>query len=354
MNTTDQTVSSFVPEKPEAAFVFVGVKPLTCAVGEALALELLSDENAVTTHTRFHDVRREIAREKGVILPEIDIRVDAALAGECYRIYVQGKSLANGSIHFGKILALGNTAVLTQLEGIECREPVYGLAGKWIEAEGLKHAREIGAMVFDPLSVIASHFGRVCREQLHDILRYQDFIDLTKHLEKKMPNLMSSVGQVLSTHLCYLTFKQLLREQVNLRDHAIIFEALLYAGETTQDPALLAESVRKSIIPVEWRARQSKSITFCTIEPSVTDAVLAVIKEKGSLKDSDIGMHLHKELVAFVGKRQSYPFVICSADIRRHLAAFVLDAEITVLVFSRDEIPKEIKTTECASIGWSL
>ena len=54
--------------RPEASFSQVGVEAITVSLGPEIAAEMLCAENADQVLDRFNDVRREVARETGIVL----------------------------------------------------------------------------------------------------------------------------------------------------------------------------------------------------------------------------------------------------------------------------------------------
>ena len=339
--------------RPEASFSQVGVEAITVALGPEIAVEMLCAENSESVLDRFNDVRREIARETGIVLPGIHLRDDIYLEPYGYVIQVRDEVAGKGSLQSGKVLALGNEQVLRQLVGDDTREPVYGLAAKWIPQSDLKHARSIGAMVFDPLSVLASHVGQVARDHLSTLFGRQEFNALVEHLRGKVPALMKEVGtDALPLGAAHKAFTLLLREFIWPRDPVSTLEAMLDAGETSQDPGDLAEAARKKLVPAQLRRKKLRSLQIAMLDPEFEAEVTASWSGGSSLPDPRIAMHLREQLEKFVKSMPAnQAFVLCTAPLRRALAELAMRSGIKATIYAFNEIPTEMDVRPVQVIG---
>jgi flagellar biosynthesis protein FlhA len=339
--------------RPEASFSQVGVEAITVALGPEIAVQMLCAENSEQVLDRFNDVRREIARETGIVLPGIHLRDDIYLDPYGYVIQVRDEVAGRGTLQNGKVLALGNEQVLRQLTGDETREPVYGLAAKWIPESDLKHARGIGAMVFDPLSVLASHVGQVARDHLSTLFGRQEFNALVEHLRGKFPALMKEIGtEALPLGNAHKAFTLLLREFIWPRDPVATLEAMLDAGETSQDPGDLAEAARKKLVPAQLRRKKLRSLQIAMLDPEFEADVTASWSGGASLPDPRIAMHLREQLEKFVKSMPAnQAFVLCTAPLRRALAELAMRSGIKATIYAFNEIPTEMDVRPVSVIG---
>jgi flagellar biosynthesis protein FlhA len=339
--------------RPEASFNQVGVEAITVSLGPEVAAELLNAENADQVLDRFNDVRREVARETGIVLPGIHLRDDIYLEPFGYVIHVRDELAGKGSLRNNMVLALGNEQILRQLQGEETREPVYGLAAKWIAQEDLQTARNIGAMVFDPLSVLASHVGQVARDNLATLFGRQEFTALIEHLRAKVPALMKEVGtDTFPLAAAHKAFTLLLREYVWPRDPVSTIEAMVDASETSQDPGDLAEAARKRLVPALLRRKKFRSMQIAMLDPEFEAEVTASWSGASQLPDPRIALHLREQLEKFARSMPAnQAFVLCTAPLRRALAELAMRSSIKVTVYAFNEIPNEMDVRPVSVIG---
>ena len=133
------------------------------------------------------------------------------------------------------MLAIGD--YLGACPGEPTREPVFGLAAKWVPAE-LRHQAELaGATVVDRASVITTHLAEVVTSHAAQLLGREDVKLLIDMVKRTHP-----VGG-RGAHPAQLTLGEvqrvlqaLLDEGVSIRDLVRIFEALSLRAPRDQGP----------------------------------------------------------------------------------------------------------------------
>jgi len=64
-----------------------------------------------------------------------------------------------------RLLAISSDPNASPLEGIDTREPAFGVAAKWIEASFQEQALASGYAVVDQASIIATHLAEIVRQK---------------------------------------------------------------------------------------------------------------------------------------------------------------------------------------------
>ena len=342
-NAADEKAKRALERRPEAAFSQVGIEAIVVALGPEIAPDFLSEVNGEKVLDRFNDLRREIARETGIVMPGVHFRDDIYLEPLEYRIYVRDEFCGKGSLPKDQVLVLGNQAVLAQLTGDEIREPVYGLKAKWIPAGEFAAAKALGGMAFDPLSVLASHAGQVVRDNLSLLLGRQEFHALLEHLRGKVPMLIKDIEASVSTYVLHKAYHLLLRECIWPRDPVRVFETFLDVAQSSKDPAVLAEAARKHAVPLQLTRKKWKSITAASLDPAFERACCAADGGGAALTDPNIASYLADEVKKYVAVRPvNEAYILCTPAFRAAFAAFVLRLSIKVAVYAFDEIPAEL------------
>ena len=198
---------------------------------------------------RVADLRKHIALDLGLIVPPVHVRDDLRLRPGGYRISISGVTVAEGEIRAGRLMAIDATGrAIASLPGDAAREPVFGLPARWIGASERSRAEAAGCTVVDASSVVATHVTEVIRRHAGDLLgrrEVQELLDLAgKHhgkvVEELIPHLMS-LGDVIKV------LRNLLRENVSVRDLRTILEALADHAGQVKDPGELTEQVRQRL-----------------------------------------------------------------------------------------------------------
>ena len=83
---------------------------------------------------RIMAVRKQVALQLGLIIPQIHIRDNVELPPNEYRILIKGVEVAKGESMYGKFLAMDPGHVIEPIEGIATVEPAFGLDALWIDA----------------------------------------------------------------------------------------------------------------------------------------------------------------------------------------------------------------------------
>src|SRR5690625_1190008 len=135
-----------------------------------------------------------------------------------------------------------------ELEGIDTKEPAFGLPAKWITEEVKDEAELLGYTIVDPPSVVSTHITEVIKQHAHTLLGRQETKQLIDHLEEEYPILVEEVTpEPLSVGDIQKVLAKLLKEKISIRNLPIIFETLADFSKLTNDTILLTEYARQSL-----------------------------------------------------------------------------------------------------------
>src|SRR6185437_3893147 len=114
----------------------------------------------------------------------------------------------------------------------------------------------LGALVFDPISIVGSHLAEAARTHAAALLGRQELQTLLEHFRATVPTVVKEIGtDVLPLSSVQKAFALLLRERAWPRDPVGVLEAMIEAAPSTRDPRDLAEAARRVIIPGHLRRR---------------------------------------------------------------------------------------------------
>jgi len=228
----------------------VTVDPLELEIGYGL-IPLVDQAAGGPLLRRITLLRKQIAQELGMIIPTVRIRDNLQLRPNEYRILVRGVRVGQGEIYPDRLMVMAPAGGLPALEGIQSREPAFGLPAVWI-AEGQRLAAEAqGYTVVDPASVVTTHLSEVIRAHAADLLRRQDVQRLLEIVRRDHPAVVDElVPHQLSLAEVHQVLQLLLHEGVPIRDLVAILETLGNYARTTRNPAILAEHVRSILAPM--------------------------------------------------------------------------------------------------------
>jgi flagellar biosynthesis protein FlhA len=191
---------------------------------------------------RITTLRRQLAREGGLLVPPIRIKDNIQLPPNCYRILVHGQEMARYELFPERMLAIDGGGVSGALQGQTTKEPAFGLDATWIDSNRRGEAETLGWTVTDPASVFITHLTQVLRANAHQVLNREDVQGLLAALKKDAPALVKEIETGSKLGTVQKVLGHLLEERVPINNLEKILEAV--ADAPTADPALLAEQAR--------------------------------------------------------------------------------------------------------------
>lgn len=197
---------------------------------------------------RVRLLRKQAALELGLLIPPIRIRDDVDLAPGEYVIRVRGSEVARGELMQRRLLALDTGTVSRPVDGVETRDPSFGLPARWIPDTARADAEAGGWMVVDPGAVLATHLMETLKGHAAELLGRQDVQEMLDTLKETQPALVEEVVPArVSLSLVHRVLQRLLKERVPIRDLVTILEAVADHAETAKDPESLTEYVRRAM-----------------------------------------------------------------------------------------------------------
>jgi len=222
------------------------VEPIGLSLGYKL-VTLVDESRGSPLSLRVRGVRQVISELCGVLLPEIRIRENFRLKPSQYAIHVNGIRTAVAEVQAEKLMAIPGTELYGEIDGVLDTDPAYGMAIVWIDPDQKAKALNLGYQVVDCSSVVATHVNKVAREYLPELFNYDDITHLHARLAQQAPKLAEDLNAALNYSQLLRVYRQLLLEQVSLKDIVTIASTLLESSAITKDPLLLTADVRYAL-----------------------------------------------------------------------------------------------------------
>lgn len=197
---------------------------------------------------RVKALRRQIARELGMVVPLVRTRDDIALPASTYVIRVNGVEAGRGTAPPGQVLVLAEGATLP-IPGTATTEPVYGLPAFWVSSDLAGHLEAQGATVIDRGTVIVTHLAELVRRNAPELLTRQATQQLLDTVNEMAPAVVGEIGmpENLSLAEVQAVLRGLLREQVPIRDLVTILETITARARETRVAEDLVSSARVAL-----------------------------------------------------------------------------------------------------------
>ena len=222
--------------------------------------------------SRIKGVRKKLTQELGFLVPSVHIRDKLDLAPSAYQITLMGVPVGESEIYPEREMAINPGQVFGVIQGINGKDPAFGLDAVWIEPSQREEAQTMGYTVVDASTVVATHLSQIMQSHASELLGREDVQQLLDNLGKKAPKLVEGlVPDSLSLATVQKVLQSLLEERIPIRDMRTIAETLASEAAKSQDPATLTAAVRISLgrSIVQYINGIENEVSVITLDPSL-------------------------------------------------------------------------------------
>ncbi len=310
--------------------------------------------------SRIKGVRKKLTQELGFLMHPVHIKDNLNLPPNGYRIILKGVIAGEAEVRPEQEMAINPGQVSGVLNGVATKDPAFGLEAFWIDPAQRDIAQTQGYTVVDSSTVIATHLSQILQANAHRLLGREEAQHLLDALAKKAPKLVEAlVPDLLPLGVVLKVLRNLLEEQVSIRDIQTIVETLAEYAPTSQDPVALTNAVRsalgKSII--QNINGLSDELPIITLDQQLEHILLESVKASGG---SGIGLEpgIAERIQQSLGRAVEQQEVVgepavlvVSAAIREPLAKFIRHGIPSLHVLAFNEIPEDMKIKVVVVIG---
>ena len=314
---------------------------------------------------RIKGVRKKLSQELGFLVPSVHIRDNLDLLPNAYQISLMGVAIDEGEIHADRELAINPGQVFGNLNGIECKDPAFGLDAVWIEPTQREQAQTMGYTVVDASTVVATHINQVMLHHAHELLGFEEVQKLLDNLQTVSPKLVENlVPNPLPLSKLHKILQNLLQENVPIRDIRTIAEALAEVAPKSQDADTLTSAARVALsrLIVQTIFGVARELPVITLQPELEQLLLQAVQQAlnsgGSSSDAVLEPGLAEKLQSSVKEAVQKTEVagnpavlLVSAGIRPMLSRFLRFSVQGLSVLSYNEIPDNKQITITATVG---
>ncbi|MDO4576059.1 MAG: flagellar biosynthesis protein FlhA [Planctomycetia bacterium] len=301
---------------------------------------------------RIADVRAELARELGFLLPNVRVCDGKNLGGSEYRIRVNGSPVAEGGVRLGKWLAVEDVFITGTPQGLATKAPVHGTPAYWVAPEATEEAKEYGFRIFSPQDVLVEHLSESARKYAPELLSRDATQRLLDALAQRSPVVVRElIPDKMTVGEVQRVLQLLLAERVSIRSLGTILEALGEHISQTRNPVRLADFARQKL--GRWIASRHLDPDGSLHVLSVPQEFEEKIRDGFDYTDDDLVTHLEPTDCDAFCKTLSVRYTACamsgtpavllvSPQIRaavRRLTEAVLPA---MPVLSYTEVPRDL------------
>ena len=354
----EKTKAEVVPKEPtsESVEALLSLDLLGLDVGYSL-IPFVDAEQGGEILERIRGLRRQLALEMGFVVAAIHIRDDLQLKPSEYVIKLKGIDVAKGEIMLGHYLAI-TAGDAQKINGIETKEPAFGLPAVWIDEKEKESVQAKGFVVVDPATVISTHLTEIIKTHAHELLDRQNVQSLLENFAINHPKLVQElIPDIIPLGTLQKVLQNLLRERISIRDLLTILETLADYVPTTKDINVLVGHVRQALaraITKQYEDEDGK-ITVIMVSPDIEDSIVKSVQhteyESFVTLDPDIIQNIvssfQKFAKIFTDKGRE-PIILCSPNTRIYLRKILENFFPNITVLSYNEVTHD---TNIKSLG---
>lgn len=267
------------------------VDPLELEIGYSL-ISIVDPDQGGDLLERIRTLRKQLALELGMVIPPIRIRDNVGLESNKYIIKLRNNPIGDGEVLPGYHLALLPDDLDDPPPGIRTTDPTFGMPAVWVAERSLDEAERMGMTVVEAPAVITTHLLEILRQHAYKLLSRQEVKKLLDKVKEEAPALVEElVPDMLSLGQIQKVLKNLLREQIPIRDLITILETLADQSQATRNEDVLTEHVRAALAPTITRqfADDNNTIYSFVLDPMLEQHLLE-ITENGEMNPTTLGL----------------------------------------------------------------
>jgi flagellar biosynthesis protein FlhA len=350
------------PGSPEDIEAALPLDVLALEVGYQL-VHAVDPQMGGTLVERIAALRKQMALDLGIVMPPVHIRDNLHLEPGTYRVLLLGTEIAKGTTRSGRLLAMDATGSAPHIDGETTTDPAFGTPAHWILSRDRELAQALGYTVVDHATIIATHLAEIVRSSSHNILGRGELQHLFDVFSKQTPKLVEElIPNMLSLGEVIKVLRNLLRENVSIRDLRTILEGLIEMATSTRDVEQLTEMTRQRLARQITAAYTGSDGTISTLvlDPVAEDMFRRSLREiaqgTGGALDPELARQLgialeetsHKMLISGLT-----PCVVTSPDVRRYVRAFAERRCPQLAVLSFRELDPGANIRPFETVGFS-
>ncbi len=307
--------------------------------------------------SRIKGVRKKLSQELGFLVHSVHIRDNLELSPNEYRITFHDVIVGQGDVFPGKELAINPGKVFGKLDGVETKDPTFGLDAVWIDSAQRDEAQAMGFTVVDSGTVIATHLSQLLKNQAYELIGQDEVQQLLDKLAKTSPKLVEGlVPKLLSLGEVTKVMQNLLHEGIPIRDVRTIAEALAEQGGKSQDTDALTSDVRVALGRTIFQKVNGvgHEMPVMTLEPQLEQLLQGAIQGNAGGLEPGLMERVISQIMEASGKIESEggtPVALVAGNIRLFLSRLLGGRINNFYILSYEEIPASKNIKVVATIG---
>ncbi len=320
--------------------------------------------------SRVRGVRKKLSQDLGFLIPAVHIKDNLDLPPNHYRITLMGVNYGESDVHPDMLLAINPGQSVGQLEGINTKDPTFGLPAVWINNNQREYAQGLGYTVVNAATVIATHLSQILQTNAAQLLGHEEVQQLLDRLSQRTPKLVEALTPPggMSLSVIVKVLQKLLNSNIPITDMRTIAENIVEHSSKTQQPDELYSHVRVALkrLIIQQINGNKNEINIMTIDPNLEQILIQSQKmledqglsgELGLNIEPDLAERLFNELKNSEHQFSALgltPIMVVAPKIRNHLERFFKSSVDQLHVLSYQELPDDKHVKVIAVLGQQI
>lgn len=347
-------------EEEDESVASFQVEPIAIEIGYGL-ISIVDDSVENSLMKRIVGIRKQSARELGILVSPVRIRDNLYLAANDYSIKIRGNEVGKGDIYLDKYMIISQGDDDFPFDGIKTKEPAFNLDAIWIEAKDKENAELQGFTVIEPLTVITTHLKEIIYNHAPELLGRQEVKKLLEGIKDQSNVVIDElIPDIMRLGEVQKVLQNLLDEKIPINDLATILETLADYGLVTKDGEMLTEYVRQALkrtIAAKYVDDNDK-INVVTLHPQLEELITNSIQQTPTGSYPVLPPDTVNKLLQAVGTIQqtllvqdlSY-VILTSPKTRLALRKLIAFNFADTPILSLNEIPNEVAIEAIATLS---
>jgi flagellar biosynthesis protein FlhA len=334
--------------------------PVRVELGIAVSSAVMAGTDSLSQ--RVMELRRQLARRYGFVLPTVEIRPNPTLSPNTYIVFLRNIEVARGDLMPARFLVMNPSGAPLDIPGEDTREPAFGLPARWIDGSLREEAEIRGYAVVDCATVVTVHLTEIVKENMAELLDYAATQKLLNEIGPEHQKLVSDlVPNLLSMSIVQRALQSLLAEQVSIRDLPVVLDALAESAAFTRDPLALAARVRIRLARqiCQSLAAEDGYVDIVTLSPQwqrvLTDSIVVEGDNRQlAMAPGEIQRFIGAIRTALQTQAQAgrSPALLVGAEVRPLVRAIVARFSAKTPIISHDEIHPKARIRTLGEVSY--
>ncbi len=322
-------------------------------------VDMVSGNDGGVLSTRVTGIRRQVSKALGFVVPSVRIRDDMTLEPNTYLVKVGHTIVGEDKVYPDRKLAIPGEDANLKIDGIQVKDPTFGMDAIWINTNQTREAETKGYVVVAPESVLATHLSHLVFKYAGQLIGQDDVQELLDNLANSAPSLVQSVvPKLIPLHNLTAVLRNLLDERVPIGDMRRILENVANLAARNLSTADMAEALRPVLagMLIQQVAPLNSPLPVVTLASDLENMLITMQKqsgEEGLILDNELSQKLLTRLNQInddMSSKGKQALLVVSPVIRRSLSGLVRQHIDDMIVIGFTEIPDNRKIELVATI----